>query len=209
MAPAETRTSDIHELRKGLNPIFAALRRGNQAWFRRTETLVARRPRRRLGCCPGPCEAVRAEHCRRSGAVRARTHARTHSGSLSARHGPSRAAHGSDAPSQVPGRLAQRESASLTRKRPQVQILYRPPGKTPPLALENQVSGPTACRASRAVRPDWSPARASAEPSQTRRPRGPDPWGSLLSRRRSTRRRVRPGATLGATGANDHRELRT
>ena len=73
-----------------------------------------------------------------------------------------------------PGRLAQRESASLTRKRPQVQILYRPPGKTPSLALENQVLGPTVCRASGAVSPPGEPPRreASTEPSQTRRPPG-------------------------------------
>jgi hypothetical protein len=47
MAPAETRTSDIHQLRKGPNPIFASLRRGNQAWFERTATLVR----------PGPCSS--------------------------------------------------------------------------------------------------------------------------------------------------------
>lgn len=55
--------------------------------------------------------------------------------------------------SRHPGRLAQRERVSLTRRRSQVQILYRPPGRTPSLALENQVLGPTVCRASGAVSP--------------------------------------------------------
>ena len=47
MTPAETRTSDMHELRKGPNPIFASLRRGNQAWFRWPATLVHRKARLR------------------------------------------------------------------------------------------------------------------------------------------------------------------
>ena len=111
------------------------------------------------------------------------------SGSLSARHGTAGSGSAPVPPPPLadPGRLAQRESASLTRKRSQVQILYRPPGRTPSLALENQASGPRTTRANGAkVRPVNAPGEGqpgTAAPHETT-PGGPIPGGLRLSRRR-------------------------
>ena len=134
-----------------------------------------------FSACPGPALGQRpASPCRSSEHCRCRPH-RAHVGrTLAPRRGQAAAGRGVRAGRKLvltlvvsrrgtgrpgphtdrlpplvasPGRLAQRESASLTRKRSQVQILYRPPVNTPSLALEDQVPGPTVCRASGAASP--------------------------------------------------------